>query len=431
MTEAYSQKETDIGLMPDDWDIVSIGSEFNIQQGKQVSARHRAGDNQKPFLRTANVFWNRIDLTVLDRMNFTAAEELRMKLHVNDVLVCEGGDVGRTALVSKELNGIYYQNHLHRLRVKNESINPLFFAYWMMYCWRFTEYYNGAGNKTTIPNLSQSRLKALLFPKPEKEEQNFIAEIISLIQSAIQKQEQIISTTTELKNALMKKLFTEGMNDEPLKKTEIGLIPESWEVVKIGSFGKCVTGTTPKTSVSEYYKNPQYDFIAPADIGETKFVYNSIKQISEAGINVVRHLPPNAVLCVCIGSTIGKVGLSVKEKSATNQQLNSIICNGDYDPQFIYYLLNYYSSYWRTFSTPSPVPILSKGTFEQIDIRATKNNEEQTSIVKTLSACDAKIEFHKNKKQTLKSLFSSSLHQLMTGKVRVNDAEKKVVQEAN
>lgn len=431
MIEETTYKETDIGLMPADWNITSIGSEFDVQQGKQVSARTRAGENQKPFLRTANLFWNRIDLTVLDKMNFTAAEELRMKINVNDVFVCEGGDIGRTALVTTELPGIYYQNHLHRLRVKDDTTNPLFFVYWMMYCLQFTEYYNGAGNKTTIPNLSQSRLKALLFPKPEKAEQDSIADILSLIQSAIQKQEQIINTTTELKNALMKKFFSEGMNGEPLKETEIGMIPQSWEVVKIGSIGKCVTGTTPKTSVSEYYENPQYDFIAPADIGETKFVYNSIKQISEAGINVVRHLPANSVLCVCIGSTIGKVGLTVKEKSATNQQLNSIICNEDYDPQFIYYLLNFHSSYWRTFSTPSPVPILSKGTFEKIDIPVTKNKDEQKEIVKTLSACDAKIEFHNKKKETLESVFSSALHHLMTGKLRVSDSEAEVIQVEN
>ena len=431
MIEETTYKETDIGLMPADWNITPIGSEFDVQQGKQVSARTRAGENQKPFLRTANLFWNRIDLSVLDKMNFTAAEELRMKINVNDVFVCEGGDIGRTALVTTELPGIYYQNHLHRLRVKDDTTNPLFFVYWMMYCLQFTEYYNGAGNKTTIPNLSQSRLKALLFPKPEKAEQDSIADILSLIQAAIQKQEQIINTTSELKNALMKKHYSEGMNSEPLKETEIGLIPQSWEIVKIGSIGKCVTGTTPRTSVSEYYENPQYDFIAPADIGETKFVYNSIKQISEAGINVVRHLPANSVLCVCIGSTIGKVGLTVKEKSATNQQINSIICNEDYDPQFIYYLLNFYSSYWRTFSTPSPVPILSKGTFEKIDIPVTKNKDEQKEIVKTLSACDAKIEFHKKKKETLESVFSSALHHLMTGKLRVSDSEAEVIQVEN
>ena len=141
-------------------------------------------------------------------MNFTAAEELRMKIHVNDVLVCEGGDVGRTALVTTEMDGIYYQNHLHRLRAKNDTTNPLYFVYWMMYCLKLTEYYNGAGNKTTIPNLSQARVKALLFPKPEREEQDSIAKILSLIQSAIEIREQINKVLSSLFQSMQFNLFT-------------------------------------------------------------------------------------------------------------------------------------------------------------------------------------------------------------------------------
>lgn len=415
--------KTEIGLVPSDWQTPSIGDEFFIQQGKQVSVKNRIGNNQKPFLRTANVFWEGIDLSILDKMNFSTEEEKKFQLKQDDLLTCEGGDVGRTAICETDLPGIYYQNHLHRLRPTNDEIIPRYFMYWMNYCIRYTQYYGGAGNKTTIPNLSKSKLAALLFPKPGKDEQKNIVKILSAIQSSILQQEKIINTVQQLKKNLLHKLFTEGINNEPQKETEIGLIPESWEVVKIGSLGTCVTGTTPKTSVAEYYDSPEFDFIAPADIGDTKFVYDSIKKISAAGISVIRGLPANSILCVCIGSTIGKVGLTFKEKSATNQQVNSIICNDDYNPQFVYYLLNYYSKYWKTFSTPSPVPILSKGTFEKIDIPVTKNSEEQKEIVRILSALDAKFEFQSKKKQTLEALFKSMLHQLMTGEIRVTNLE--------
>lgn len=419
--------ETEIGLFPDSWSVEPLGKICEKPTYGFTDSASKVGNAK--FLRITDITENGVDWEAVPYCNCPVNKLNNYLLKDGDIVFARiGATTGKSYIINNPPVAVY-ASYLIRVRTKDE-INPLF----LYFFFQSKEYWKqvDANKKSNLKQgVNGSILQKLLIPKPEKDEQDSIANIISLIQSAIQKQEQIINTTIELKNALMKKLFTEGMNSEPLKETEIGLIPESWVVVKIGSFGKCVTGTTPKTSVIEYYENPQYDFIAPADIGETKFVYNSLKQISEAGINVVRHLPPNAVLCVCIGSTIGKVGLTVKEKSATNQQLNSIICNDDYDPQFIYYLLNYYSGYWRTFSTPSPVPILSKGTFEQIDIRATKNKEEQTSIVKTLSACDAKIEFHKNKKQTLKTLFSSCLHQLMTGKVRVKDAEKKVVQEVN
>lgn len=119
--------------LPEGWKLRKVGDSFDIQQGKQVSAKTRAGNHVCPFLRTANVFWGRLYLTTLDRMHFSDDEVQRLTLLPNDLLVCEGGDVGRTALWSSETNGVYYQNHLHRLRKKIDGeTEPQFFMYWMM-----------------------------------------------------------------------------------------------------------------------------------------------------------------------------------------------------------------------------------------------------------------------------------------------------------
>lgn len=424
-------QQTEIGEFPSEWEINRVDSAFDIQQGKQVSSRNRDGEHQRPFLRTKNVFWNRLELSDLDAMHFSEAEQTRLELRANDLLVCEGGSIGRTALWNNEVEGCLYQNHLHRLRVKDHKADPQFSVYWLWYAFDVAKLYFGRGNVTTIPNLSQSKLAELPMALPPLSEQKKIAHILSTVQRAIEAQERIIQTTTELKKALMHKLFTEGLprrslgeggppRHEPQKQTEIGPVPESWEVVEISDLGKCVTGSTPKTSVPSFYNPPSEDFIAPADLGARRYVYDSEKKISPEGMATIRPIPKNAVMCVCIGSSIGKVGMSYRENSATNQQINSIICREGRDPEFVYFLLSYRSEYWKSFATFGPVPILSKGRFSTIVVPIPSSLEDQQAIAKPLVALEAKIEVAEKKVAALQDLFRTLLHELMTANIRAD-----------
>lgn len=86
----------------------------------------------------------------------------------------------------------------------------------------------------TIKGITRECLEQIRLNLPPLPEQKKIAHILSTVQRAIEAQERIIQTTTELKKALMHKLFTEGLRNEPQKQTEIGPVPESWEVVELG-----------------------------------------------------------------------------------------------------------------------------------------------------------------------------------------------------
>ncbi len=235
---------------PKDWKVDDVEDCFDLQQGKALSRKNNKGVSPKPFLRTANVFWNQIDSTLLDEMDFNENEIKKLALQYNDVLVCEGGDVGRTAVWKAKGFLCFHQNHVHRLRYKNGKIEPNFFGFWMEAAFKLFSFYSGSSNKTTIANLSGARLKAFQFPRPSLPEQRAIAKVLSTIQQAIAAQDKIIEHTHELKNALMLKLFTEGLNGEPQKQTEIGPIPKSWKVVPIdevltcGQYGLSVRGET-------------------------------------------------------------------------------------------------------------------------------------------------------------------------------------------
>lgn len=190
--------------------------------------------------------------------------------------------------------------------------------------------------------------------------------------------------------------------------------PLGWSIKQIKDLGKCVTGTTPKTNEPKYYSSCDYDFISPADLGNSKYIYSSKKQISREGLEVSRSVPRNSVLCVCIGSSIGKVGLSWHQESCTNQQINSIICSNSCDPEFIYYLLLYYSHYWKSFATFSTVPILNKGRFEEITIPVCDDIEEQRKIAAVLSLVQDALAQQKQIITLTTELKKALMHKLFT-----------------
>jgi len=197
-----------------------------------------------------------------------APSRARKAIQTNDVLFATvRPTLKRIALVPPECNGAIASTGYCVLRCDKTKVEPGF-----LYSFLITDHFNarmaGLESGASYPAVRDSDVTASWIPLPPLPEQRKIAQILSTVQRAIEEQERIIQTTTELKKALMQKLFTEGLRNEPQKQTEIGPVPESWEVVEIGDLGKCVTGSTPKTAVASYYTPPNEDFIAPADLGE-------------------------------------------------------------------------------------------------------------------------------------------------------------------
>jgi type I restriction enzyme S subunit len=202
-------QETDIGPIPAHWRVVRLGEIFEIQQGKALSPQARAGNRKRPFLRTSNVLWGRIDLTVLDEMHFEPREEQSLALRSGDLLVCEGGDIGRTAMWEGQLPLCLYQNHLHRLRaIRDHGVEPAFYMYWMQAAWTLFGLYGGSANRTTIPNLSRSRLASFAVPSPPLPEQQEIARILQAVDRKIAAEEARKQALDALFKTLLHELMT-------------------------------------------------------------------------------------------------------------------------------------------------------------------------------------------------------------------------------
>lgn len=204
------QKETEIGPVPESWEVVALGEAFSIVQGLSLKGNLADEGEGVPFLRTSNVYWGQIDLKNISRMRIAPEEIGDRALIPGDLLVCEGGAIGRAAVWRGGIEGVCtFQNHLHRLRPRMpDVIDPAFMAAWLEVGFRLHGIYEGAGNKTTIPNLSRARLAELKIPVASHEQQREIVAILDAIDRKIDLHRKKRAVLEELFKALLHKLMT-------------------------------------------------------------------------------------------------------------------------------------------------------------------------------------------------------------------------------
>lgn len=418
---------TELGPLPQEWRVVLLGDLFHIQQGKALSPKHRTGQSARPFLRTANVYWGRIDIARLDYMDFNDEEAERLALQPGDLLVCEGGDIGRTAMWEGQLPLCLYQNHLHRLRSTRTDVEPAFYMYWMQAAWTLLNLYGGVGNKTTIPNLSRSRLASFAVPLPPLEEQRAITHILRAIQRAKEATEKVIAAARELKKSLMRHLFTYGpvpleeAGRVPLKETEIGRVPEYWKVVRLGEVSRIRygLGQPPEKDVNGI------PMIRATNVKRGKIVREGLVFVNGDGIPASRdpYLKAGDIIVVRSGAYTGDVALVTSEWDGSIAGYDLIVSpKEELDSYFCveYLLAEQAQSYFRSQRDRSAQPHLNSQQLRDTLIPLPPLPEQQ-EIARLLAAIDRKIQAEEARMQALDVLFKTLLHQLMTGKVRVKD----------
>ena len=172
---------TPLGARPKHWDVSPLGKHYQVQLGKMMSPKAVKGSSQRPYLRNANVQWNRLDLTQVETMSFNEREAQKFELRVGDILACEGRHVGKSAMWRNEIPGACYQKALHRIRALNGEQIPEFLLYQMEYQSLSGVFADQTG-ETTIPHLPAERLRAIHFVFPPKQEQlAIVAEIETIL----------------------------------------------------------------------------------------------------------------------------------------------------------------------------------------------------------------------------------------------------------
>jgi len=271
--------------------------------------------------------------------------------------------------------------------------------------------------------LNKGKINILPVTIPPLFEQKAIAGMLAKIQAAMEVQDKIVATLKELKAATMAKLFREGLRGERLKQTEIGEIPESWETVKIGEVARVGNGSTPKRTNPAYWEGGTLPWLTSAKVHEA-IITKADEFVTDLAAKEC-HLPevPKGSVVIAItgqGKTLGNAAL-VTFNTRISQHLAYLhFHNSNIWAEFV---LTYLQSRYQDLRQASQSGGSTKGALtcrflEQYSIPI-PSLEEQREIANNLLSLDRQCDAEVKKRTELSALFSSMLHMLMTGKVRV------------
>jgi len=216
-----------LGEIPVHWELAPVYARYEVTLGKMLDAKRITGEAPGRYLRNVDVQWDAINIEDLPEMDFAPWERDRYLLRPGDLLVCEGGEVGRTAIWRGELPECFYQKAIHRVRRRHQQESPRFF-YYLMYSFAKWGVFLAGGNPNTIDHLTAVQLRHYRFPFAPPSEQRAIAAFLdretAKIDALIAKIREGIERLKEYRTALISAAVTGKIDVREEQELSIGQV---------------------------------------------------------------------------------------------------------------------------------------------------------------------------------------------------------------
>jgi type I restriction enzyme S subunit len=213
-----------IGEVPRHWSVAPLYARYDVTLGKMLDAKRVTGEHLGPYLRNADVQWDVVNVDGLDEMDFSLSDRVKFRLLPGDLLVCEGGEVGRTAMWRGELEECFYQKAVHRLRPHRPDLDVPRFFYYLMRASAKSERFAVGSNVATIGHLTATQLRHHRFGFPPIGEQRSIVEFLDRetgkIDGLYDKTERSIELLREYRTALISAAVTGQIDIPGIDETE-------------------------------------------------------------------------------------------------------------------------------------------------------------------------------------------------------------------
>jgi len=404
-----------------------LGSLIEMQKGYAFKSNWYS-DSGRKIVKVSNFTENSVEASQLVRIPESIAEEYsRYKLKRGDVIVQTVGSwpsspksvVGKAVRIPNEVDGALLNQNAVKL-VPRDKLDRGFLFY-LLQSERFKNYIvgtaQGAAKQASI-TLDSIRNFSLSLPKLSV--QRKIAAILSEVDHSIEKSREIVGQTQQLKKGLMQQLLTRGIAHTAFKLTEVGEIPEEWEIFSLGGVAEVSGGATPSTKIVDYW-NGEIPFVTPTDVtnledGNT--LTSTEKSITKAGFNSIsaKCVPAGSVL-VTSRATIGKCCINAIPV-VTNQGFINLVCKSELYNFYALYLARSLKKEFERLSDGSTFRELARKSARKVRIALPPLSEQKKSA-SILLTLDEKIKAEKQRNELLHYLKRGLADALLTGKVRV------------
>ena len=420
-------KQTEVGEIPEDWEIDSLKRFWTVVDCKHLTAKFV--ENGIPLASIREVQSRFVELEnakQTTQLYYLALIEGGRKPQSGDLIFSRNVTVGEIAQVAEWHPPFAMGQDVCLLRKKHSGFSSDYLQAVVrspIVLKQFANFMVGS----TFKRVNVKQIQKLIVPMPLPEEQTAIATVLSDFDSLIEALDKLITKKRDIKQATMQQLLTGktrlpgfgGESKPGYKETEMGMIPEEWEVKKLGDIANIYRGASPRPIEDPKWFN-EYSNIGWVRISDVtksvKYLFNTTQHLSEQGIKQSRFVKQeNLIMSIC--ATIGKP-IVVKIDVCIHDGF-VLFERPKVNTEYLYYYLSFIEDNWSKNGQTGSQMNLNTTIIGNENISFPNNPEEQAAIASILSNMDAEITALEQKRNKYRALKQGMMQELLTGRTRL------------
>lgn len=437
MTDKPKFKQTEVGLIPSDWEVKTLGSLTDkCSYGVGAEARVYCGDVKYIRITDIDDESHRFSPSPITSPSFFQEKHIVQK---NDLLVARtGASVGKSYLYDEKDGKLVYAGFLMKLNIFNADSKYVFYNTLTKSYWNWVASESARTGQPGL-NLQQMKLYSIALP-PTIEEQQRIANALSDVETLISNLEKLIAKKKNIKQGAMQQLLTgkkrlPGFGSDERQKechskrnakreessgykmTELGMIPTDWEVKTFGElFDMCTANIPIKDVNQEFY------------VGTENMLQNKMGVVKNTAVlpySKVREYQKNDILVSNIRPYLKKIWFADKNGGCSTDVLVFRVKDKNQSPSFLYNVVadDRFFNILNENAIGTKMPRGDKNVIKQILFAVPSSKAEQTAIANVLSDMDTEISALETKLAKYRTLKTGMMQQLLTGKIRLLNAK--------